>query len=252
MTENYIFDNSGAINSSIVSGWIGSADNTYITVSGTKANIIVNNDNGKYNPQLVFSFIKKNKFTLLGKMRYQKRIKKLKKLAEKYAIESQDALSKKFLNRLSEEIKLSEVVGTGIKLYVRKDLINKYKYKIKGGHISDTLIDKYTNPIPSNILKRYKFLKDTKVFDKFVVYHYYNEKLEEKKEKKNTKINKEEKGAMKDPILFAVCKELPDILFFVDDWEDEYCDLSFDELVDVLPIKDEDMKIPREPSIINN
>jgi hypothetical protein len=46
-------------------------------------------------------------------------------------------------------------------------------------------------------------------------------------------MSSEEKQKMKDPILFGYIKET-DRLYFIADWEDEYCDLTFDEIVDVI------------------
>ena len=36
---------------------------------------------------------------------------------------------------------------------------------------------------------------------------------------------------------------------FIADWEDEYCTLTFDELVDTLKIPDESVEIAREPNL---
>ena len=242
-TEGTLFINSGDADK-----WTIVASGSYETMAGSGLTINVENKEKGYHPNLIFKYIKKNRFSLLGVRRYRARIKKIKKLAIKYAELSQDALSKKFLNRMKEEMKLAEIVGAGVRMFVKKSLVEKHKYNIKGGHISDTDIEKYTNPIPSSVLKKYKKIKGMDVFDEFVVYHYFNEKLEKKKEKKEKKISREEKEAMRDPILFGVCKELPDILFFIDEWDSEYCDLSFDELVDSLPINEEDVEIPKEPN----
>jgi len=46
-------------------------------------------------------------------------------------------------------------------------------------------------------------------------------------------MTKEEIQKMKDPILFGMIKE-SNRLYFIDDWEDEYCDLTFDEIIDVI------------------
>jgi hypothetical protein len=158
-------------------------------------------------------------------------------------------LSKKFLAKLTEEMKLAEIAGAGIKLCIMKESVDKYKNKIKGGHISDTLFDKYTNVIPDDVLKRKNDVEKCKVFDKFVIYHFYDDKLEEKKEKKE-KISQDEKAAMRDPILFGVCKEMPDRLFFIADWEDDVCDLCFSDLIDKLKLDDEDVSLPESSEFV--
>lgn len=50
---------------------------------------------------------------------------------------------------------------------------------------------------------------------------------------------------MKDPILFGKIKET-DKLYFIADWQDEHCDLTFDKLIDFMG-KDKD-----ETKISNN
>lgn len=235
------------ITSTDASSFVVRGDAVYYSSAGTVVNVKVDDKKGLH-PNLVFKFIKKNKMSLLGKRRYENRIKKIEKLALKHIDEGHNALAEKFLNKLSEEVKLAELTGAGVKMFVLKSLVNKHKHNIRGGHISDTPFEKYTKTIPSSVLKTKKKFDDLKVFDDYVIYHYWNEKAEEKKKKKE-KVSSEERESMRDPILFGVCKDVPDKLFFVDDWDDEYCDLTFDELVDKLPIEDEEVEIPRKPDL---
>lgn len=192
-------------------------------------------------PKLVFRFMKK-KMSILGDFKYKKRIKKLEKLAQEYLDLGHYALSEKFLNKITEEMVFSEMYGVGIKFYLEKSIINKYKYKVRGGHISDTPFDKYTGVIPKNILKEKAKLEKLGIFDEFIIYHYFNSELEEKKEKKEP-ISSDEKLAMKDPILFGINSKLPNKLFFIEDWESEHCDLSFSELIDTLDVEEKEITI---------
>lgn len=195
-----------------------------------------------FTSSIAFKFIK-GKFTLIGRKKYTTRIKKLEKLAKEYLNLGHSALSDKFLKKLKEETAYSEILGAGIDTYIEKSLIDKIKYKVKGGHIADTDFDKFTRVIPKGILKKKKKVDDYNVFDKFMVYHYWNSELEEKREKKET-ISASEKDAMKDPILFGVRDDLPGKLFYIADWIDELCDLTFDDLVDVLELEEEEIKLP--------
>ena len=47
---------------------------------------------------------------------------------------------------------------------------------------------------------------------------------------------------MKDPVVFGIIKET-DKLYFVADWIDEYCDLTFRKIVDVVG-REEISKVP--------
>lgn len=219
--------------------WASQYIQEYTTSSGTY--IGISKKKSGLHPALVFKYMK-SKLTYLGDMRYKRRIGKLKKLSEKYLRLGQMVLSEKFLRRLAEEIKLSEIYGAGVKAYILRSDVNKHKRDVRDGHIADTIFDKYTAPIPDDILKKKKALDKLKLFDDYIVYHYWNEGLEEKKEKKES-MSVDEKSAMRDPILFGVCKEIPDKMFFIADWEDENCDLTFTELVDKIAVDEENIKV---------
>jgi hypothetical protein len=243
-------DSGAIINSNSITfyGWNVSGTGIYISSGGTTLNF---EKKEGLNPILVFKYIKKNKMSLLGKFRYERRIKKIEKLANKYIKLGHNVFAEKFLKQLAEEVRLSEIRGAGIKMYVLKSIVDKHKNDIRGGHISDTDFDKYTNVIPDDILEKKKKIDSLKIFDKYVIYHYYSEKIEEKKEKKET-ISNEEKSAMRDPILFGVCSSIPDKLFFIDDWESDYDSLSFTDLIDSLKLEDEEVEIPDVNIDINN
>lgn len=228
-------------------GWGLEGTGTLISTAGTAVRITKKSG---LDPNLVFRFIKKNKMSVLGQMRYKSRINKLEQLALKYLEDGQEALADKFLGKIAAEVKLAEITGAGVKLCIKKDVIYKKKYKIRGGHISDTLFEDYTNVIPDHILNKKKKIDACNVFDGYVIYHYYNEELEAKKET-DEPISAKEKADMKDPILFGKCKEHPSLLFFIADWEDDYCDLTFSDLVDTLDIEDEELEIPKKPTLNN-
>ena len=252
MTEsgysNYIQSETGTL-STETNGWLITSNSAINITSGSRIDIKTNGQGNKYHADLIFRLLKKKGcHTILGRNRYNRRIHKLKKLAEQTLKSKHFGMNKKFLAKLQEETILSEVGLMGVKLFIRKGFVNKYKNKVKGGHISDTALSKYTNPIPKDVLHKINHCKKFDIFSEYVVYHYYSKKLEEKKEKKE-KISPEEKSAMRDPIVFGIVKELPDHLFFIADWEDDYCSLTFDELVDDLKIDDEEVEIKKDPVI---
>jgi hypothetical protein len=197
-------------------------------------------------PTLVFKLWKK-KLGVISNYKYSNRIDKVKALACKYLKLGHSALGEKFLAKISYEVRMSEIYASGVKMFLSKSLIDKYKYKVRDGHIADTQFNKYTGVIPDHILKVKNELEKRKVFDAFIIYHYWNEELEEKKEKKQPR-TAEEKSAMRDPILFGVCADIPDKLFFIADWDDDYCDLTFDEMINQLPVEDKDVEVSSNPS----
>lgn len=204
----------------------GSADSSS-AVGGWSLN--VSTDKKGYHPSLVFKYIK-SKFGMLEKISLDRRLQKLEKAFYQAIENGQEALGNKLLKELSREARESTLYAKGYKHFVEREEVWKHKRNIKDGHISDTRFEDFTKIIPKDVLKKKKEAEP--FFDGFVIYHYYNNDMEEKIAKKQ-KMSKEEIAKMKDPILFGWIKEC-DRLYFIADWEDEYCDLTFDEIIDVV------------------
>lgn len=187
------------------------------------------NDNGKIHPVLAFKYIK-SKFGLMEKLTLDRRLEKLEKAIYQAIENGQEFLAEKFMKELARETRESLLYAKGVRYYIEKSDLHKYKHKIKGGHISDTDFKNYTRVIPKDVLAEKK--KYEQFFDSFVIYHYYDKEVEKKLEEKQ-KMTPDEVSKMKDPILFGRINET-DRLYFLADWEDEYCDLTFDEIVDVV------------------
>lgn len=207
-----------------------------ITYSGTSSN-----ETGKIHAVLAFKYIK-SKFGILEKMSLDRRLKKLEDAVYKAIENGQEFLAEKMMRHIAKETRESVLYVKGIKYFVEREDVFKYKNKIKGGHISDTKFKDYTRIIPPSVLKEKK--KFDGCFDDYVIFHYYEKAVEEKLEKKQM-MTPDEKAKMKDPILFGIIKET-DRLYFIADWEDEYCDLTFDEIVDVIG----ENKLTKYPEII--
>jgi len=227
MNQNYYLTNANMANSTTPSGWSDSAV-TYIGSGNLyEGGIKVSQDHGKIAPELYFTYIKK-KFNILERMKLDARIKKIEAAFDEAVEAGQSFLADKILHEFSREIRESVILAKGISKYIEREDLVKYKHKIKEGHISDTLLKDYTRIIPKPILEKVKSLKD--VFDGFVIYHYYEEALEKKKEKKQ-KITPTEKAKLKDPVIFGIIRET-NRLYFIEEWVDEFCDLTFEDIVD--------------------
>lgn len=213
-TGGYIYDNGGIIYD-IPTG--------YITVDLNQTG------KGQISPQLFFSYVKK-RFGILERRVLDKRLEKIEKAFDTAVENGQNVLAEKILKNLVIETRESFLYAKGITKYIEKDVLYKYKHRIKGGHISDTMLKDYTRVIPKRVTAKIEKVKE--VFDDFVIFHYYEREVEQKLEKKQ-KMTKEEKEKMRDPIVFGIIKET-DKLYFVADWDDEYCDLTFDKIVDVI------------------
>lgn len=239
--EPNIYYSSGT--NSSVGGWTFNLDGA-VQLNSIDGNYSVKKlDDGKIHAELAFKYIKK-KLGILEKVYVDRRLKKLEQAFYNAVENGQEGLGEKFMRELMVEARQSLIAGRGFKHYVENDDIRKYKNKIKGGHISDTQFKDYTRIIPKDVLEKKK--KSEGLFDGYVIYHYWDAETEKKVAKKE-KMTPDEKQKMKDPILFGWIKE-NNRLYFIADWEDEYCDLTFDEIVDVVG----ENKIEKNPILNNN
>ena len=229
---NYSF--SGTSTGGTLSGFTPS---DYIIVSGTSeyesgvTSASIEKKKG-IRPTLYFKYIKK-KFKILERMKIDGRLKKLEKACYTAMDNGQDALAEKFMREIAINLREAMMFGKGVKYYISKEDVERHKRNIRKGHISDTKYESYTRHIPKNIVDKKKAVEE--LFDELIIYHYWNEDAEDVK-----KMTKEERAEMKDPVLFGRIKELPDRLYFIAEWIDDLCDLSFGELVDALSLEDED------------
>lgn len=194
-------------------------------------------------PQLYFKYIKKH-FGLLEQKKIEDRKKKLERAFDTAVENGQNVLAEKFLCELARETRECALFARGVTTYIEQDIIRKYKNSIRGGHISDTQLKDFTRVIPKKVLEKKKKVED--LFDGFVVYHYWNDRTQDKIAEKQ-KMSHEEKAKMRDPVLFGWIKE-SSRLYFIADWEDEYCDLTFDEIVDAVG-KESVGEITKEPKL---
>ena len=89
-------------------------------------------------------------------------------------------------------------------------------------------IQNYIRNIPISVIKKKLEIDQLEIFDNYVILHYdpngvsYAQTNKEKEEKKK-----------RDPIMFGVI-EGSTKLYYIDSWEDEYCDLTWDNMVDII------------------
>ena len=89
-------------------------------------------------------------------------------------------------------------------------------------------IQNYIRNIPISVIKKKLEIDQLEIFDNYVILHYdptgvsYAQTNKEKEAKKK-----------RDPIMFGVI-EGSTKLYYIDSWEDEYCDLTWDKMVDII------------------
>ena len=148
-------------------------------------------------------------------------------LVSKYEITGQTKAINK-LKHLTECIeKEREAIQQGVNTFVYRDDVFEYIEDVAKKVIKVIELENYARDIPDEVFIQYNKVKD--IFDEFyVVYTDYTGKEERKEE-----VSKREK----DPILFGAFKKrdentvfLNDRLYFIGDWEDEYCDLTLEKM----------------------
>ncbi len=212
-----------------------SGEGGFSTANGTS--VKVKKEEG-ISPKLYFKYVKK-KFGLLGGMKMEKRINKLWKLAEDAENGGQIALSEQFLKRLLKETRETEMYALGYKIFIESEHLEKFRYRVKGRSISVTPIKNYTKNIPSDVKKKVNEAHSKNIFDEFVIVHY---------DPQGEAVKMTEEEERKDPIVFGKIKE-SDRLYFIADWEDEYCDLTLDDIIDKLSLEDEEIQLNKNPSL---
>lgn len=239
------FEDSGTTSSTGTTayGWTreGSA---YLTVDdGVVESVTVDeprNIKGKPigHPKFYFKYVKK-KLKPLQRLKMDSRMKRVEKSWETMMKNGQDALAQKTLNWLEVQTKESAIYAKGVKFFIDKEDLDKFKNKIKEGRISDTRFESYTRHIPDDVLKRKKEVESA--FDEFWIYHYFSPKQADVKD-----MSPLEEEKMRDPILFGKLRN-SNRFYFIADWEDEFCTLTFDELLDELDIDNGENTLSHKP-----
>lgn len=147
-------------------------------------------------------------------------------LLAKYKVTGQKSGMRKLMFHLKCIEKEREIVAMGIDTFVYRDDIEFYIDKVAQDVVKIIDIESYEREIPDEIVDIIARVKDK--FDQlYIVFTDYTGKVERQVEKERQK---------KDPILFgAFLSEregvVDDRFYYLGDWEDEYCDLTLDKMV---------------------
>ena len=147
-------------------------------------------------------------------------------LLNKYKITGQKKGMKKLMFHLECIEKEREIVKMGINTFIYRDDIEEYIDNVAKDTVKIIELENYEREIPDEIVNLIAEVKDK--FDQlYVVFTDYTGKIERQ-------IKKERRE--KDPILFGTFQNqanrtVIDRFYYLGDWEDEYCDLTLDEMV---------------------
>ena len=145
-------------------------------------------------------------------------------LLNKYKITGQRKGIRKLLFHLECIEKEREIVKMGINTFIYRDDIEEYIDTVAKDTVKIIELENYERELPDEIV-------DLIVKDKFdqlyIVFTDYTGKVARQIEKERR---------TKDPILFGTFQNLQsrtviDRFYYLGDWEDEYCDLTLDKMV---------------------
>lgn len=147
-------------------------------------------------------------------------------LLNKYKITGQKKGIRKLIFHLECIEKEREIVKMGINTFIYRDDIEEYIDTVAKDTVKIIELENYEREIPDEIVELIGEVKDK--FDQlYVVFTDYTGKVERQ-------IQKERRD--KDPILFGTFQNssnrtVIDRFYYLGDWEDEYCDLTLDKMV---------------------
>lgn len=177
------------------------------------------------NPSEYFAIVKGRKQTVTDED-LSKIYDNCLELLNKYNLTGQTSAMRKLLFHLESIEKERELVKMGISTFIYRDDIEEYIDDVANDIVKLINIEGYEREIPDEIVAVVKQVKDK--FDQlYVLYTDYTGKEAKRIEKERME---------KDPILFGTfedpsAKAVIDRFYFLGDWEDEYCDLTLDKMV---------------------
>ena len=177
------------------------------------------------NPSEYFEIVKARKQTVTDED-LSKIYDNCLELLNKYKITGQTAGMRKLLFHLESVEAEREIVKMGITTFIYRDDIDEYIDNIAKDTVKIIELERYEREIPDEIVAVIEKVKDK--FDQlYVLFTDYTGQVERQVAKERRE---------KDPILFGTfqnerTKTVIDRFYFLGDWEDEYCDLTLDKMV---------------------
>lgn len=147
-------------------------------------------------------------------------------LLNKYSVTGQKKGMRKLMFHLECIEKEREIVKMGVDTFIYRDDIEEYIDKVAKNTVKIIELENYEREIPDEVVELIAKVKDK--FDQlYIVFTDYTGKVERQ-------IERERRS--KDPILFGTfqntsSRTVIDRFYYLGDWEDEYCDLTLDKMV---------------------
>lgn len=157
-------------------------------------------------------------------------IQKAEKIGQKFLAEK---LKRHIYLIMKEKVLLKYNINKYVSLYD----INRFIDGIEDYVVKFCEIMAFPRIIPNNVVDRIQQMKDLGLFSEFYIVFtdYTDEEIISEKAKKQRQVNR-------DPIVFGVIDGYQDRYYFIADWVDEYCDITFDKMISKLQSMDKNYK----------
>lgn len=186
-------------------------------------------------PQLYFQFLK-SRMTSTQLEDINSRLAKLNVLIRGTELTGQTGLYESLCIQLSGIVREQEAAAIGCNKKILRSTVEMFIRKIEGRNVLQGTLEEFPRPIPADIATRIAEVRSANVFDRFeLVYIDYTG---ETVKATATKIRE------KDPILFGIIEALPEYLYPVVDWVDEYCDITLDKIIETIRAEDSEFTLP--------
>ncbi|WP_239740325.1 hypothetical protein [Mammaliicoccus sp. P-M59] len=192
-----------------------------------KVKKLFNKNNKEMSPSAYFNEVK-NKKNVVTDTSLDEYYNNCLRLITKYESTGQKKALEKLIHLTSCVEKERIVIKSGVDTFVYRDDVFEYIEDVANDVVKIIEMENYSRDIPDDVIEKYNQTKG--LFDKFyVLFTDYTGNSERK-----VQAEKREK----DPILFGVFVEkingnnyLNDRMYVIGDWEDEYCDLTLEKMV---------------------
>jgi len=220
----------------------GGAGVDYASPSGVKGKITLMGGKDGIHPKLYFNYVK-SKFTKMEKEKLHRRIQKLRSMVVAADDMDQQALYENLATMLAIAVRESEAFVCGFDKLVQKKDVTKFIASVREKVVKFDELDNFPRLVPANVRDKIKNCKDKNIFDKYhILYADYDKGIPKLKTTK-------EKIRDKDPIVFGSFSFQEEILYFIGDWVDEYCDITLDKMVESLKRDDPEYSLKKVPEL---
>jgi hypothetical protein len=172
---------------------------------------------------------------------YRDRVGDYLKAIHNSIVSGQTALTEELLRGLITNKYESVLYAEKLYYIITEEQMIEFVKKCEKGLCLD-YIKNFSRPLPQKIINKIEYIDNLEIFDNYVILYY-------DPEEKTYKETAKEKAKRKDPILFGVIAG-SNKLYYIDDWIDEYCDLTLEKFIDTINVSKDELKIKQ--NILSN